>query len=79
MMTAMKAEGSSVSRKDALVGAGLSAGALLFGAGALPGPALAEFTPTQRKQQYFRYAPRIKSACVCFEGYGIKRRWLDRC
>jgi hypothetical protein len=57
--TAMKAE---VSRKDALIGAGLSAGVLLFGAGALPGPALAEFTPTQ----YFRYAPRIKSACVGF-------------
>lgn len=50
------------SRKDALLGAGLSvAGALLFGAGVLtPGAANAEFTPSQRKQQYFRYAPRIK-------------------
>lgn len=55
-----------LSRKDALAGAGLSAGALLFGAGVLtPGVANAEFTPSQRKQQYFRYAPRIKSeSCV---------------
>ena len=58
--TTMAAE-KGASRKDALLGAGLSAGALLFGAGVLtPGAANAEFTPSQRKQQYFRYAPRIK-------------------
>lgn len=59
----MKAErasssSSGVSRKDAVVGA-TAAGAFLLGAGALsfPGAANAEFTPSQRKQQYFR--------CVC--------------
>lgn len=57
----MKAEGT-VPRRDALLGA--AAGAFLLGAGVVAtpaGPAWAEFTPSQRKQQYFRYAPRIKS------------------
>jgi hypothetical protein len=66
--TTMKAE-AGVSRKDALVGAGAAAGALLLGVGGglggLPGAANAEFTPSQRKQQYFRYAPRIKSEWMC--------------
>jgi hypothetical protein len=44
-------------------------GALLLGsAAAFPGAANAEFTPAQRKQQYFRYAPRIKKVRDFFAG-----------
>ncbi len=57
-----------VSRKEAVLG-GAAVGALLLGsATAFPGAARAEFTPAQRKQQYFRYAPRIKKARDYFAG-----------
>lgn len=59
----MKTE-SRLTRRDALLGGAVAAGAFLLSAGVVAtpaGPAWAEFTPSQRKQQYFRYAPRIKS------------------